>query len=35
MSTTYGPEAATRADAGRAPMRTAAVNADRTATVDG
>ena len=33
MSTaTYGPEAATRADAARASMRTAAVNADRTAT---
>jgi len=32
MSTVFGPEAATRADAGRASMRTAAVNADRTAT---
>ena len=28
MSTTYGPAAATRADAARASMRTAAVNAD-------
>jgi hypothetical protein len=32
MSTAYGPEAATQADAARASMRTAAVNADRTAT---
>ncbi len=32
MSTSYGPEAATRADAARASMRTAAVNADRAAT---
>jgi len=32
MSTSYGPEAATQADAARASMRTAAVNADRTAT---
>ena len=32
MSTAYGPQAATRADAARASMRTAAVNADRTAT---
>ena len=32
MSTTYGPQAATQADAGRASMRTAAVNADRAAT---
>lgn len=32
MSTAYGPKAATRADAARASMRTAAVNADRTAT---
>ncbi len=32
MSTTYGPEAATQADAGWASMRTAAVNADRAAT---
>ena len=31
-ATTYGPQAATRADAARASMRTAAVNADRTAT---
>ena len=31
MSTTYGPAAATRADAARASMRTAAVNADPTA----
>ena len=29
MSTTYGPAAATQADAARASMRTAAVNADR------
>ena len=28
MSTAYGPKAATRADAARASMRTAAVNAD-------
>ena len=28
MSTTYGPQAATQADAARASMRTAAVNAD-------
>ena len=28
MSTAYGPEAATQADAARASMRTAAVNAD-------
>ena len=28
MSLTYGPQAATRADANRATMRTAAVNAD-------
>jgi hypothetical protein len=32
MSTAYGPKAATRADAARASMRTATVNADRTAT---
>ena len=32
MSTTYGPGAATSADAARASMRTAAVNADRAAT---
>ena len=32
MSTAYGPAAATQADAARASMRTAAVNADRTAT---
>ena len=32
MSTNYGPAAATRADAARASMRTAAVNADPTAT---
>ena len=32
MSTSYGPEAATRAHAARASMRTAAVNADRAAT---
>ena len=32
MSTTYGPAAATRADAARASMRTAAVLADPTAT---
>ena len=32
MSITYGPEAATRADAARASMRTAAVNADPAAT---
>jgi hypothetical protein len=32
MSTTYGPQAATRADAGRATWRTAATNADPTAT---
>jgi hypothetical protein len=32
MSTTYGAEAATQADAARASIRTAAVNADRTAT---
>ena len=32
MSTTYGPQTATRADTARASMRTAAVNADRTAT---
>ena len=31
MSTTYGPAAATQADAARASMRTAAVNADPTA----
>jgi hypothetical protein len=35
MSTTYGPEAATRADAARASIRTAAVNADRAATATG
>jgi len=35
MSTTYGPEAATRADAARATMRTAIVNADRAATAAG
>ena len=33
MRTPYGPRAATRSDASRATMRTAAVNADRTATV--
>ena len=32
MSTTYGPEAATRPDADQASTHTAAVNADRTAT---
>ena len=32
MSTAYGPAAATQADAARASLRTAAVNADRTAT---
>jgi hypothetical protein len=32
MSATHGPAAATRADAARASMRTAAVNADRAAT---
>ena len=32
MSAAYGPAAATQADAARASMRTAAVNADRTAT---
>ena len=32
MSTTYGPAAATQADTARASMRTAAVNADPTAT---
>jgi hypothetical protein len=32
MSITYGPEAATRADAARASMWTAAVNAGPTAT---
>jgi hypothetical protein len=32
MSRTYGPEAATRADAARASMRTAAVIADPAAT---
>ena len=32
MSTTYGPQVATQADAARATMRTAAVNADPTAT---
>ena len=31
-ATTYGPTVATRADAARASMRTATVNADRTAT---
>jgi hypothetical protein len=31
-TTTYGPEAATRADAARTSMQTAAVNADPTAT---
>ena len=32
MTATYGPEAATQADAARASMRTAIVNADRAAT---
>ena len=32
MSIIYGPQAATRADANRATMRTAAVNADPAAT---
>jgi len=32
VTATYGPEAATRADAARATMRTVAVNADPTAT---
>ena len=32
MTVTYGPEAATRADAARASMRTARVNADPAAT---
>ena len=32
MTAAYGPQAATQADAARASMRTAAVNADRAAT---